>query len=362
MIGSFGSVLFIAEPGSAVEHVIHISVDGLGGTGLQALINNSPATYPNIIRLQNQGLYTYNARTDYFYTETIPDHTSIITGRPTEQPVGQPNTVHHGYVNNFPLASDTYHDDGNPNLTYIHSTFDVVHDRGLSTSLFKGKTRMDIMNRSYDATNGGPDTIGADNGRDKIDGEMTTNGVVAATLVTQFVTDLNTSERNYAFIHIVDPDLIGHNQGWYSPAWIATISSLDGYLGTILNLIDNDPEFTGNTAIVMTGDHGGFGNNHVTETNIEAYTVPFFAWGPGIPSGNLYNFTANRFDPGPGRPDYNAAQQPVRNGDSANLAMSLLGLPNVPGSSMSIQLVPEPGTCGLLGLGTLALFALRRRQ
>jgi hypothetical protein len=68
------------------------------------------------------------------------------------------------------------------------------------------------------------------------------------------------------------------------------------------------------------------------------YTIPFFLSAPGITGGsNLYDWLENRADPGASRPNYAAASQPVRNGDVANFATALLGLPSVAGSLM----IPE---------------------
>ena len=101
---------------------------------------------------------------------------------------------------------------------------------------------------------------------------------------------------------------------------------------------ETDPVLMGKTAIVVTTDHGGgvsdvFG--HFCPTCPEHYKIPFCAWGPGVDVGSDFYAlnTASRKDPGRDRPDYNAASQPTRNGDSGNLVLSLLGLPPAPGSS-----------------------------
>ena len=96
----------------------------------------------------------------------------------------------------------------------------------------------------------------------------------------------------------------------------------------------------------------------------EDYTIPFMAWGPGIPAGaNAYDVFPTRHDPGTGRPDYNDPLQPLRNGDTGNLALSLLGLPPIPGSTMILSLpVPEPAGAALLGPAILGAMCVVRRQ
>ena len=345
-----------------IEYVIHISVDALRGDVLRNLIANSPATYPNFRRLETEGAYTYNARSDFNFTETIPNHATILTGRPVSQPAGQPNTVHHGYTSNFPGPTHTLHADGNDNVPYKASVFDVAHDNGLRTALYASKTRLAIFDRSYNATNGAVDTIGADNGRDKVDVSMLVDNT-SANITNTLVTNMTNDPTHYTFIHLVEPDTVGHQTGWENAAWAASVQTIDSRLGQILNLIQSSSTLNGHTAVILTADHGGGVQVHVDPTAWQNFNIPVYVWGAGLtPGADLYALSQNRFDPGAmGRPDYNAAQQPWRNGDTSNLSLSLLGLAPIPGSTMRPVVVPEPASV-LLASAVFALLLVWRRR
>src|SRR3954466_6594599 len=93
----------------------------------------------------------------------------------------------------------------------------------------------------------------------------------------------------------------------------------------VFRLVETDPKLKGRTAIVLTSDHGGSAFGHVNPTLKENFTVPVFAWGAGVGHGDLYAMNrASRVDPGEERMDYAAKRQPIRNGDTGNLALSLL--------------------------------------
>jgi len=251
-------VFALFQPASAdhVDYVIHISVDALRGDVLRNLVANAPATYPNFRRLELEGAYTYNARSDYDFTETIPNHATILTGRPVSQPAGQPNTVHHGYTSNFPGANHTLHANGNPNVPYKSSVFDVAHDHGLRTSLYASKTRLTIFDRSYDATNGATDLTGADNGRDKIDVSMLVDGTSAG-ITNTLVTNMTANPTHYTFIHLVEPDTVGHQSGWENAAWAASVQTIDSRIGQIFNLVQSSAALAGHTAVaeVAVAEH-----------------------------------------------------------------------------------------------------------
>jgi len=337
-----GATLVPRAQAAPVEHVIHVSVDGLNAEMLRGLVErDSAGDYANFRRLLNEGASTFNARTDYSRSVTLPSHATMITGRPAEKPAGQGGSVHHGYTNNRdPGTSDTLHNSGNRNLSYTASVFDRVHDNGLSTALYASKPKFALFEQSYAAAHGAEDQTGADDGRDKIDTYVnmhTGSPLNASNMHSDYLVEMASSRFSYTFLCYADPDYAGHVTGWGSPAWNEAVAAVDGYLGDLFALIEADLALSGKTAIILSSDHGGSGARHTEASDPANYTIPFFVWGPGVAAGaDLYALNSeSRVDPRSARPDYTESGQPIRNGDSANLALSLLGLEAVPGSTIN---------------------------
>lgn len=327
--------LFGPLPARAAEHVIHISVDGLSGSLLKGLLETEPpAELAGFRRFVVGGATTFNARADYTHTNTLPNHTSMLTGRPVSRPSGQPNTVHHGWTNNDdPSPGTTLHNGGNPNLSYIASAFDVAHDHGRSTALYASKSKFVLFQWSYDP---------------KIDVYVNAS---ATSMHASLLAGLAANHFEYVFAHYSTPDDAGHDDGWGSEEWIDAVHSVDDQLEGLFALIEADPELAGNTLVILSADHGGTGTGHSDETNPANYTIPFLVWGAGVQAGaDLYALNpGTRANPGTGRPSYTAAVQPIRNGDGANLALDALGLPAVPGSSIGAAqnlATTTPAVCG----------------
>lgn len=324
-----------------ITHVVHVSLDGLGSSYLQNYLAHGPKNLPSFARLVTESAYTFNARCDYFASETIPNHACMFTGRPVGQPQGFPNTVHHGFTRNAPLASDTLHAPFNPAVPYKASFMDVAHDHGLSTAFYASKMRLSVCDRSYDEANGALDLIEGDNGRDKIDFAFINEGPISA-VVDLLVEDLSSSTpKNYSFIHLREPDITGHNFNWGSAAYSNAVVDVDRELGRIFAAIDQNTVLSNHTIMIVVSDHGGGGvlpHGHSEPEHVLNYTIPFFLWGPPIPAGaNLYTLFANRADPGTSRVPYHVNPQPIRNGDGANIGLGYLGLPAIPGSFMIPQ-------------------------
>jgi hypothetical protein len=133
-------------------------------------------------------------------------------------------------------------------------------------------------------------------------------------------------------MHIVDPDAAGHGSGWGSMNWQLAVKHADSLLGFILSALELRPALKRATALVVTADHGGGVPllTHVDPIHRENYTIPLIVWGPGVPAGSdAYALFANRRDPGVGRPFPDALDPPLRNTDTGNIAMALLGVPPV---------------------------------
>jgi hypothetical protein len=198
--------------------------------------------------------------------------------------------------------------------------------------LFASKDKFMIYDQSYNETTGAANS----HGRDKIDRYFYQDDgppSYSAGMNQQFLKDMAARHFNYCFIHYRDPDSAGHAFGWGSTAYNHAISTVDGYLAEVLRLVEIDATLVGRTALVVTTDHGGIGDNHWQAEMADNYSIPLLVWGAGVGRGDLYALNAETHaEPGDERPDYNAALQPIRNGDTGNLSLRLLGLGPIPGS------------------------------
>lgn len=312
-----------------VEHVVFISVDGLNPTAITQL---GPAGAPNFYRLMSEGVSTLNARTTFESTQTLPNHTSMVTGRPVTVAGG------HGVTFNEDNGSTVHVSAGQ----YCAGVFDLVHDAGGRTALYTGKTKFDFLDRSWNTTYGAPDVTGADNGTDKIDTYLRTDDV---STTNALIAALATNPATFSMMHYPGPDGVGHGQGFMSAPYLAEVTDTDALIGQVLDAIAADAELAASTAVVVTSDHGGLGTSHADPTQAFNYTVPFFAWGAGVAAGmDLYALNPDRADPGTGRPDYTAGVGPVRNAEAGNLIAELLGFSAIPGSGIntgqSLDLAP----------------------
>lgn len=283
--------------------VLAISVDGLNPDALRTL---GRAGAPAFWRLIDEGAYTLNARTPVERTATLANHTSMVTGRRVDADAGG-----HGV---------TWNDDRlNPGTVQeaaghgVGSVFSVVARAGGSTAVFSTKEKLTLFERSWpravDRTMIAP-------GRD---------GALARTARRDL------ARRELTLLHLGVADGAGHRDGFMSPQYLEAVRRVDRILGRTVARLTTDPDLAG-TVVALTADHGGLGGGHADPTRAANYTVPFVVWGPGVRRGDLYVRNSTVRDPGTRQVAYDAELPPVRNGDLANVALDLLGLPAVPGS------------------------------
>jgi predicted AlkP superfamily pyrophosphatase or phosphodiesterase len=286
-----------------VPYVVAISVDGLNPDALTELGRDR---LPHFFALLEGGATTLNARTEVEQTETLPNHTGMLTGRPIEGPDG------HGVRVNKDSGRGTVDSHAGRE---IDSVFDVVHASGGSTAMYATKTKFALFQRSW-ADSLDRVAIDEDNPR----------------LVDRLVADLRDDPATFTFVHLSAPDVAGHDAGFMGSTYLSAVRQVDGFLGRIRTAMAASPKLGRGGYLVLTADHGGRGRSgHADPAKLDDYRIPFLVDGPRIPRADLYALNRDYRDPGTGRPSY-AGPQPVRNADLAAVSTALLGLSPVPGS------------------------------
>ena len=294
-----------------------ISIDGLNPDAIRQL---GVARTPALHRMMAEGASTLNARTAYERTETLPNHTGMLTGRRVLSSRG-----HHIDFNVD--NGGTVHEEAG---RYATSLFDVVHNRGGRTALYSAKEKFALYDRSWGPEHGAEDPVGADHGTDKIDHYYlgTSRGIT-----DKVVRRLETDPLEAMFLHIALPDRAGHEFGFMGTRYLDAVERSDRLVGKVLDAVTAQ-YLRNRVTVVLTSDHGGAKVGHYDADSLANYRIPFLAWGAGVARGtDLYELNSERTDPGTGRPHYRDAP-PIRNTDLASLVTTLLGHRAVPGGQL----------------------------
>jgi predicted AlkP superfamily pyrophosphatase or phosphodiesterase len=281
------AVGWLAMPAQAAprtEHVFIISIDG----GSPAVMQQSKM--PVLKKLASEGACTWTATT--VIPLTLPAHTSMLTG------VG---TNRHKITWNGWIPTN--------GLVQVPTVFAAAKSAGFSTAMAVGKEKFRHLLQpntvdwfDYDAAHSVV-ILKSDDGSKAVK----TEGNVPALTVADHAADYIVRHKpNLCFIHLADPDTVGHIFGWGSPEQRKALADTDAALGIIMKGLQQ-AGIAEHSVILLTADHGGHGKGHSQGTG-EDVTIPWLAWGQGVKPGF----------PVPG---------PVSNCDVAATALWLLDVP-----------------------------------
>ena len=195
-------------------------------------------------------------------------------------------------------------------LPPMDNIFSLVAESGGKSAMYTSKEKFDLFRRSW-----------------PIDRYLYLKR--ARMLVPVALDEMKTNDYKYVFLHIRSPDRAGHKmKGAENAIYDEAVAEADSYLGEVRMLIESDPKLKGNTAIVLTADHG-FANvgNHADEALDLNYQIPFCSWGPGVQAGgDLYEINGPRgvvVDPHGERGD---TMKVIRNAYAGVLSADWLGI------------------------------------
>lgn len=84
----------------------------------------------------------------------------------------------------------------------------------------------------------------------------------------------------FTFIHVSQPDGVGHNIGHRTPAYYEELQKVDVRIGKIVQAV-KDAGIENETIIIVTADHGGINKGHGGKS-LDEIQIPWIINGPGI--------------------------------------------------------------------------------
>lgn len=96
------------------------------------------------------------------------------------------------------------------------------------------------------------------------------------------------------FVHVADPDDVGHRRGWMSEEYLRVIAAIPVLIERLLRAFD-DAGLAAQALLIVTSDHGGYGITHGT-SRAEDMTIPWMAFGSAVRRGSVVERRVVVFD------------------------------------------------------------------
>lgn len=248
--------------------VVIVSIDGLRADAIAS------TRTPHLTALLREGAYSLDARTTT-PSHTLPSHASMLTGVPPEV---------HGITWNTDRTDER-------GLVTVPTVFAVAKEAGLRTAGFFGKAKLKhlILPGSLDAFSVPRFEAGI---------------VLAPDMMARVTRYLRNERPDLLFVHLADPDVMGHATWWNSPAYRWGVRRADAAVGQLRAALRR--AYGDDVVLIITADHGGEGREH-GRNRAGDETIPWIVAGPGVVPGEI-----------------DAA---IRTYDTAATALAILGIP-----------------------------------
>lgn len=245
-----------------VDHVVIISIDGLRPDAISAV------SAPNLSALVRQGAYCAQART-VEPIATLPTHTSMLTGLTPARHGVRFNAYRRGHYRGETIYS-------------------VAKRAGLATAMFFAKPKLHYLaDPAYvDHIQGPP--AGADDFH-----RPTSAARLAATFAELWPRYL----FGLTFVHLREPDIAGHAEGWMSEGYLSAVTDADRAVGALVSTLKASGRWP-KTALIVTADHAGSGRGHWPVIP-ENWTIPWLVVAPGVSRGSRIEHTLRIYDTAP---------------------------------------------------------------
>ncbi|MDO6436088.1 alkaline phosphatase [Cyclobacterium sp. 1_MG-2023] len=229
-----------------VKHVVLLGLDGLGSYAFPK------AEMPNLKKIMESGSYSLKARTVLPSSSAVNWASMLMASGPTA----------HGYTEwgsktpEIPSAKIG-------NYGIYPSIFGLIREQ-----MPKAKTAAVFSwgGIEYLLEKGAIDIV------THVDGDD---------LCTDKAVEIIVEEKpNFMFIHLNEPDGVGHGIGHDTPEYYAELKNVDKRIGLIYQAIE-EAGIADETIFMLSSDHGGVGKGH-GEKSLEEIYIPWIIEGRGI--------------------------------------------------------------------------------
>jgi predicted AlkP superfamily pyrophosphatase or phosphodiesterase len=234
--------------GRITDHVIVVSIDGLRADAIESF------NAPTLERLMREGRYSLSAQTIPI-SSTLPAHTSMLSGVGSDV---------HGITWDHDMTAKY-------GFLKVPTMFSVVHAAGFRTAAVFSKEKFRALEvpGTLDEARAPSRGLSSPWGEDR---------------VLDYVNNELARSPNLMFVHLSEPDFIGHQFGWMGHLYGDAVREADR--GVARLIAEADSRFgAGRYTLIVTADHGGHGKRHGT-ADPRDMTIPWIVWGQGVQPGD----------------------------------------------------------------------------